>query len=211
MRREKWELEEEIMSALRDENDDVFNFRQHVRMLYRTIDKKARVLLNPVVRGVAATVLVLAGITFAYIYLSELHPPAEVIYDRFYETFTLPVATRGILQPTDMERALMLYSSKNYTDALEVTSSFVESSPEFAFFISGLCYQQMGLMDLAIKNYDRGESAAIYYKEHIQWYKALAFIKKNEMDVATVILRKLEANSTVYGERASELIRLIGN
>ena len=75
----------------------------------------------------------------------------------------------------------------------------------------GLCYLQMGLPDLAIKNFDLAEQNALYFKESIWWYKALTFIKKNEWQVAEVILKKLIRNNNPYTKEATELLEKIGD
>lgn len=209
MRRERKELEEEIMSALRSEKDDVFALRQQIQGLHRSLEKKSKQFFSPVMVGIIAGFLVLVGITGLYIHFSELNPTSEVIYERYYRQFEMPLTTRGSDTPTGIERALLQYAQKDYSSALATIASFHSTSPEVTFFISGLCYQQMGLIDMAIKNYDRAEAASIYYKEHIQWYKALCFIKKNDQQVAAVILKKLGRNSNTYGERAYELLRLM--
>ena len=206
-----YKVQNEIISAIHQGDEQTNTLRLQIKKLNHRIENNQYRGIHPVTMVLVAAMLVILGLSAVMFYLSERQPRAEMLFEKYYEPFTMSTPTRGEAKQNDFERALMLYANHDYSDAVEAASAYGKKSPEAAYFMIGLCYLQMGLPDLAIKNFDLAEQNALYFKESIWWYKALTFIKKNECQVAEVILKKLIPNNNPYTKEATELLEKIGD
>ncbi len=202
-------LEKEIISAIREGNEEVDAFRHQIRRLNQNIETKQYRGIHPVTLVLAAAVVAIFGLSAVMFFLSERQPRAQMLFEKYYEPFSMNMTTRGENNQNDFERALKLYAGEDYTGAIAAVSPYGATSPEATYFVVGLCYLQMGLPDLAIKNFDLAEQNAAFFKESIWWYKALTFVRKNDWPVAQVILKKLTRNNNAYTTRANELLKKI--
>lgn len=202
-------IQQEIFSAIRYGDQEVNGLRQQVRRLNQQLESRQYRGIHPVTLGLAAALIIIIGLSATMIYFSERQPRADMLFEQYYEPYAINMTTRGSHKQTDFERALELYAQNDYPGAISAVGTYVEISPEATYFVVGLCYLQMGLPDLAIKNFDLAEKDAVYYKEPIWWYKALTYIKKNEWAVAEVILKKLVRNNGPYKQGAAELLNKI--
>lgn len=211
MTKEERELKEELMAVLREERDDVYEFRQQIRKISESVAHKHKRLSNPVITGVAATMLLLLGLTFTLIYFSDKHPKTDVLYTKYFEPYSVSLATRGGTNVSDVTKALEAYSRQDFYSAINIAAANSETAPEVSHFVSGLCYLQMGFVDNAIRSFNKAEAKSAYYRDHILWYKSLSYLRKNDVDVASVILKKLCRDESVYNVKATNLLRELGN
>lgn len=204
-------VQQEIISAIRYGDRDVDALRHQVRQLNLRLESKQYRGIHPVTLGLAAVFIIIMGLSATMVYFSERQPRAEMLFEQYFEPYTMNLTTRGADDQTDFERALQLYAQKDYPEAISAVGPFVDISPEATYFVVGLCYLEMGLPDLAIKNFDLAEKDAVYFKEPIWWYKALTYVKKNEWPVAEVVLKKLIRSNGSYKQGAAELLSKIGS
>ncbi len=204
-------IQQEIFSAIRYGDQEVNGLRQQVRRLNQQLESRQYRGIHPVTLGLAAALIIIIGLSATMVYFSEQQPRADILFEQYYEPYAMNLTTRGPHDQTDFERALKLYAQNDYPGAISAVGAYVDISPEATYFVVGLCYLQMGLPDLAIKNFDLAEKDAIYYKEPIWWYKALTYIKKNEWAVAEVVLKKLVRNNGPYKQDAAELLNKFGS
>lgn len=199
-------LQQQIFSAIHRGDDEVDALRRQIHFLNQKLETRQYRGVHPVTLGLVAGFLILFGFSVLMFHLSARQPRAEMLFEQYFEPFVMDLNTRGGSEQTDFERSLQLYGNHDYRGAISAVSSYAQKSPEVTYFVTGLCYLQMGLPDLAIKNFDLAEQDALYFKEAIWWYKALTYVKKNEKDVAGVILTKLVRNGGAYKQGASELL-----
>ncbi|MGV8827827.1 MAG: hypothetical protein ACWA6U_05845 [Breznakibacter sp.] len=204
-------IQQEIIKSIRYGDGEVDALRSQVQRLTQQLESKQYRGIHPVTLGLAAAFLIIIGLSATMVYLSDRQPRAEMLFEQYFEPYAMNMTTRGAHEPTDFERALELYAQNDYPGAISAVGAYVEVSPEATYFVVGLCYLQMGLPDLAIKNFDLAEQDAVYFKEPIWWYKALTYVKKNEWPVAEVVLKKLVRNNGPYKQGAAELLGKIGS
>ena len=202
-------LENDIYCAIRRGDEEVDQLRSHLRKINKNVERETKRPINPIVVAIAASMVVIVTISATMFYFSNSVPTPERLYQTYYKPFVVPTATRSNQDPGAFERAMFLYAQNDFSSSISALAPVMKNSPEAAYFVTGLCYLQMGLADMAIKNFNQAEESSFYYKEHIWWYKALTYVRKNEPQIAGVILQKLVRNNGLYRTEAADLLRKI--
>ncbi|ELR73125.1 hypothetical protein C900_05760 [Fulvivirga imtechensis AK7] len=149
----------------------------------------------------SATLIVSIGYFF-YLNNSSL----EITFNEYYEPYPAISVQRG--QITDINSALKLYSQGKYKEAIEAFGDLTLSDNPTYYLYLGNCYLQTKDPNKAIEIFKtvNRESNDTILKQNAQWYLALAYLKKEDLQQTRKILKEIIQNEGIYAEHAEKLL-----
>ncbi|MEL6810845.1 MAG: hypothetical protein AAFP76_05875 [Bacteroidota bacterium] len=137
-------------------------------------------------------------------------PDAEQLYATYLDASKLPtIAVRGNNEDSLLIRAQQLFERKDYEQSLTI----LENELENALKNRGAIYLYTGIAQMELDQFERAETtfdqlidSDLMDNQRGYWYKALLYIKKNEMDKAESLLVEITQNSYYNTSLAQDLL-----
>jgi hypothetical protein len=126
----------------------------------------------------AAAILVLV---FTLLPLGNKKLTNKELYAKYTVHEKVEEITRGDNKDSTFNKAAQLYNAKNFKDAIPLYAKIKDSSSQ-ALFLYGVCNMEMNENTVAIKSFDTLIDGTSTYKEKAELYKALVYLKKNDVE-----------------------------
>ncbi len=203
------------------EKDDAFRadfeFQQSVQSAIRN---KERTALKETISGfekpktkntwwryAAAAVLAMVLGGGIYAFINSTKAPDE-LYLTYYQTYPNVVApnVRGENEQNLKNKAFKAYDSGDYAEALLLFNQI--NGVEYADFYKGISMLELGQTTQTIahfKNLKFSESP-YPFETYRKWYLALAYLQKNQIKEAKILLKQLSETVNPQRQKAAELL-----
>ncbi len=167
--------------------------------------------------SVAAAVLVLVALGVSLTLMWTQKETGEDLFLAYYKPLESPEDTyRGDEGREDAEslsrQASDAYEDLDYKRAIAFYSELHKEFPESSKYVLflGLSYINDGNFDDAIVLFNSHQVAGESYDEDIEWYLALAHLKKGEIQTSKILLSGIaEDSENYYSQTATELVQRI--
>lgn len=159
--------------------------------------------------SIAAVLLLVSTIIF-YIFNSMATGGTDKIFNEYFVLYpnTTPIVRSEVSADTFLQ-AMSAYEIEDFNTALNLLEKVLAQNPANA---EARFYAGMASLELheTAKSIDYFKSVAAIetseFKQHSQWYLALAFLKNQDEKSAMVVLKEIAASGRKYQKFASELI-----
>ena len=144
------------------------------------------------------TLLIAAGLWFVN---KSGSPDTDELYASYYEFPAALGIVRGNDAADDYQKALVIYNSKNFEEAV---SLFNKSDDPRAKFYMGISYMELDKLPLTIEqltDYGLNPIGDLPY----QYFLGLAYLKSGDLDQGKLTLQKI-GESQAYWEEAQDII-----
>jgi|GEM_PF-5848760 len=199
---EKWE---EIMSRLDKRIDN-----QIIEPVQPASPKKPDHLLrkisSPLQIGIAATILLIIGLSIQLL-LPKEHHGYQDLYAEYYKPLDAPEdVLKGEGENNTNNNAATekiasaLYDEMEFKESVAFYSELLAENPgnaKYTLFL-GLSLMNIEEFDKAILLYNSYQSTQQSYDEDIRWYLALAHLRKGEINTSKAILENFSKNKNSY-------------
>jgi tetratricopeptide (TPR) repeat protein len=141
----------------------------------------------------------------------------QQIAEAYYEPYpaTIYITKRSPEEKAEMtntEEAFHLYQAGDYDKSIQLFEELsVEDQNEYTRFYLASAYQAIGELDKAIGLYEGLIETHGIFKSQSQWYMALCYLFKNDIDASRDVLKKLSTSTDSYGPKALKLLNDIQN
>jgi tetratricopeptide (TPR) repeat protein len=147
--------------------------------------------MSRIVMRVAACVLILAGGTAVYKYMSA---SASHIYAEYSQPYDLNTS-RGAAAPDEMDAA---YRSKNWSAVTELYKKKKDKTNK-TYFLAGMAALESKNYDDAIGMFQQviaanTQSGSDYFEDEAEFYLAMSWLARNEVKEAMPLLEKIRAD-----------------
>jgi tetratricopeptide (TPR) repeat protein len=147
--------------------------------------------ISRITMRVAACVLILAGGTAVYKYMSA---SASHIYSEYTQPYDLNTS-RGAAAQDDMDEA---YRNKNWTAVTELFNKKKDKSNK-TYFLAGMAALESKRYDDAIGMFQQviaanTQSGGDYFEDEAEFYLAMSWLARNEVKEAMPLLDKIRAD-----------------
>jgi hypothetical protein len=156
----------------------------------------------------AASITVFSG-TAIYTF-SKNAQSSQKLYKNYYEVWQPGFVTRGIETESVNDAIMALFEQQDYQLCIEKIQNLDKEaviSPKIQL-IHGCSLMELGKFNEAIKvfNYFESQDYTIY-TETALWYKALSYLRNDNLDLAKANLQKISDNENTYATEAKELLK----
>jgi tetratricopeptide (TPR) repeat protein len=212
---EELRLQQEVLYALKQGDDDVLAFRKQVEGIGQEFLKSKKTngsvrRINPITWASAAAVAVVIGLSITFGWFSSGQQGVDYLYASYYQPYGVEMTVRGESQrERAFEKAIRFYNHGNIGDAMAAFQALEIQNPEVAGFYQGLCYMELGQFNTAIETFNEVKEEAVFYADHINWYLALAYLKQDDVVAAKDVLATLSNNSGTYQDKATVLLKAL--
>ena len=200
---ENWE---DINQKLEEQIDTIVATQNKVQ---KTTDNKRSFQLSYIV-GFAAMILILLGLSVKFFWSDT---PTDKIFNEYYHPLSGPEDTFRGESPQEEalekeKQASQAYDDLDYSKSIDFYSELLKEYPnnaKYTLFL-GLSYINDGKYDNAILIYNNYIPKGVQYEDDIQWYLALAHLKRGEIQTSRFILKTIyEDNDNYYSSTAKDL------
>ena len=136
---------------------------------------------------------------------------AEELYQQYYTFYDADVVSRSAQTVKDaLDSALISYSSKDYAEALKILNIIIKRDQEnfLAWFYRGLTCLETNATAEAIQSFNTIPiSWNSPFKEHRDWYLALALLHHGETAEAAKAFNRINAAEGSYAGRANKILQ----
>lgn len=145
------------------------------------------------VMSVAAMVLLLAGGAAIFKYMTISSPG---LYEKYYSAYALNT-TRGAGTTSAIEQA---YNNKNWEAVLSLgNSASAKDINNKTYFLTGIAELELKKYDQAIDIFQQviavnAQSGSDYFEEEAEFYLAMSWIARNDVNEAMPLLEKIKAD-----------------
>ncbi|MEQ9405060.1 MAG: hypothetical protein RIM99_15830 [Cyclobacteriaceae bacterium] len=218
--------EEELFHSKQKSSEDFahqVSFQREVLVLFVTIEKakqKEKMLVDykkfssvpnsskfiPVWFGYAAAASLIFALTYFFILRFETKSNEELFLS-YFEPYDGVVITRG--EESSFGQGLRAYSDQNYEEALRAFSETDVDSTNYSLLnlLRGNCYLELGNIELGLEFLLLiPEDENNLLTSAAEWYSALAYLKKDEIEKSKILLGSLIDSQSVYSTKAAELL-----
>ena len=161
--------------------------------------------------GVAASILLFFTFGFQY-YISNKNAN-DLFTNNFYKypnTLHPNLKSNNTNENSNEIKAFRAYDLDNDNKAIELFENSIEkNNDENIYFYLGQSYLSIGKADKAIKSFKKSLESNEKYIEEIEWYLALAFIKKKDFESAKYHLNTVIKNNSYKNSTAKKLLKEI--
>lgn len=157
------------------------------------------------VRWWLAAASVIIFFTAGYL-LFFMAPEPQDLYVRYYEPYPAVSIQRG--KADQVSNPLMLYSRGHYEQAIEAfTASPIPDDKPLHYLYLGNAWLQVNDTDKAIQTFNilKDVTDDQILQQHAQWYLAMCYLKKEDMEKTKAILKEIIAGQSIYTRQAEEL------
>lgn len=157
-----------------------------------------------------AAVIFLVACSGMVIKLVLFQPDNPVrLYNKNYQTYQPDVISRSAESTyKDLEMAIMNYGNKNYDVAYASLNKIIAGAPQnyTAWFYKGLtCLEQNKASEAVISLEAIPYEWDSLFREHRNWYLALAYLKNNQTEEAAFLFRKISEQGEYYADKAQKI------
>ncbi len=154
-----------------------------------------------------ATILVIIGLTV----FSPFKTLPNELYANYLDLSELPsLVDRGHSDQKSLIKAQKLFEAKEYDQSLAILEkqlSTIQKNKATIYLYTGISQMELGQFDKAEISFNTLIESNLIDSPKGKWYKALLFIKKNELSNAKNILHQITKSSNNYKfKEASELL-----
>ncbi|MCO5248598.1 MAG: tetratricopeptide repeat protein [Chitinophagales bacterium] len=198
---EKWDV---IHKTLDEKIDKITDKEQNLSVV------KKRGFSRSLIVGMAAVVLLLLGISTRFLWSED---PNVKLFNQYYKALSAPEDVfRGDQSssqiPLKAKQASEAYDELDYKKSVEFYTELLKENPnnaKYTLFL-GLSYLNQGRYDDAILLFNDYTPQGVQYDEDIQWYLALAHLRKGEIQTSRLLLQTIYQNrESYYANTAKEL------
>jgi hypothetical protein len=203
-------LQQEIDRFLLKESK-VKAFREKLELIHEkeVVSKKSKVLnLQNKWYWAAASVTLISGT--AIYSLSEYNRSTDRLYNKYYEIWQPALIARSADGEQKIQTILAQFESGNFAGTLNSIEQLPvneQNSPNL-WLIKGCALMEVDEFGQAVdvfKNFDSGTYTL--YTESGQWYKALCYLKMDQMNEAKKQLRDISNKNNSYSKDALDILK----
>jgi tetratricopeptide (TPR) repeat protein len=161
----------------------------------------------------AATLIIAALITGAYLFNNNYHLSNDELLDKFFKSYEAPTAQRSSdIESNDYTLGLQYYNSRDYKNAAIQFAKVLEKNPNDmqTQLLTGVSNMEEKLYPEAKNSFkaviDHNNSLFI---EPATWYLALCYLKTDETNKATKLFTKIKNEGGYYSADAKKIMRKI--
>jgi hypothetical protein len=200
-------LKENDVMQLRDKLQSIAEQIASEKRTERSFSGKFKVNRTVVISSIAASLILLMGITG----LLSRHSSQSDIYQKFYAKYESAGTARSANMTTDqtLTVALQKFDNQDYEEALNLFSDIISKDQNnmVGHFYSGVSLQETGKYQKAIKEY---ETVVIdkdnLFMEQANWYIGLCYLQTNENKKAYRQFKKIAENKGFYQQKAQSIL-----
>jgi len=209
-------FEQEAMAGWQESEDDyeVIMLQLDKKIDARTstvADKPKMALLRRIIiMGIAASFIALLG----FIAYNNIYAPDHL--DKLYvqnfkpaDNFTSTVRGENSIANPLLEKAEKAYNEQDYSNAIIYYKQLLNKDPnqdKYILFL-GVSYLADEQPEQTIRLFNNSPYKNSTYAEDINWYLALAYIKKGNTQTAAILLQNLAKTSDYYKAQATALYK----
>lgn len=160
--------------------------------------------------AVAAALVGVISVFAVRFFGGERNNGATLYADNFQPLQHPDQQVRGVQEEplTWEQKAVEAYEKEDFNQAIEMYEQVLEQEPDNPKHILylGISYLNVNQVDMAIKVLAKRVPKGTQYDQDIQWYLALAYIKKEDFGTARLLLQGLAANEGFYQQQAAALV-----
>ncbi len=186
-----------------------------IKSIFREFDQEKKVV--PVQKlshskitlyGIAATIALIAAMTYVLIWQSESNDPAS-IYAAYYDPFPADSETRS---DQANKKAMQYYEAARYEEAIPLLKEEMNNTDNlFSPVYLANAYLQTGEPEKAIEVLqpivEKTSKEKSYSTQFYQWYLGLAYLKSNREPEAGNVFRILARMEGIYGDKSREILK----
>ena len=200
------EAEPEARLSLADRLQSVVDSIRHG--LETVIDTLATPRHNLRFAYVVASVFLVGIVSVLYLGQDQ---PNEKLFAEYYQTYpNIASSVRGDEQTEGkLQDALQQYDAENFKAALKLLQEILAAEPNNAAanFYAGVSYLKVEESERAVASLQKVIALDdSKFSEPAEWYLALAYLQKNDMEQTRAMLNDLIAQERVYKEQATKLL-----
>ncbi|MEM7549579.1 MAG: tetratricopeptide repeat protein [Bacteroidota bacterium] len=206
-------LQKEIREALLEKDVDEFRTKLQTFKKVGGIEKQKSnpsTLTISLLYKVAASVLLILSSALVVFLIFFNKPSNHELFNEYFIPYDNLVVSRGSSSENpQLNKAMSLYDIGKYRKAIEAFKNTKQENSVVASFYMGVSYLSIGDTENSINKFSEViESDNEILAEVAMWYKALAMIKKEDVEAAKKILKQLTTseNSRFYRDRAESLL-----
>lgn len=164
----------------------------------------------PLAKWAVAAVLIGVISVFAVRLLSGKSQGTN-LYADYFQILPHPdqqVRSSGEESLTWEQKAVEAYEKEDFAQAIEMYEQVLThepNNPKHILFL-GISYLNVNQVDMAIDVFAKRVPKGTQYDQDIQWYLALAYIKKEDFGTARLLLQGLASKEGYYQEQALMLV-----
>jgi tetratricopeptide (TPR) repeat protein len=133
----------------------------------------------------------------------------ERLYNQNYQAYQPDVISRSAESTyKELEKAIINYSNKNYDVAYASLNTIINADPRnyTAWFYKGLtCLEQNRAGEAVLSLEAIPSEWDSLFREHRDWYLALAYLKNNQTKEAAILFRKISEQGEYYADKAQKI------
>lgn len=153
----------------------------------------------------AITAMFVASMTF-YL-LSNKGNNYVALYDTYYQPYPVDANVRGI--NSSLKESIALYDLEKYNKvvAYYTENQFLANQGNIHTVLLGVSYLNTGRTEQAITLFERNTGFnEMPYRDYIQWYLGLAYLKNGNVDKARSVLNRVIEQNMIHSLKAREII-----
>ena len=128
------------------------------------------------------------------------------LFASYYQTYDSSVIRGRAIDSKELSEALFSYGSNDFSKADKLFSNVTPKSAE-AMFFGSICKIELDKLDEAIRDLKTLSSQNSEYKADADWYLALAYLKKGDLNSTKSLLQNMSDNSDhAYSVKALKLL-----
>lgn len=171
--------------------------------------------ITPGFLRIAAIFILLAGAAALIKILFIDADSAQQIYKKYYRMYDSGAASRAAAEDKHgIDLAVIYYSQGKFNEAFAVLDELTtkENLNYLAWFYKGMTSLELNDPTNAIHSFKTiPDSWANVYREHRDWYLALALLKNNNTDEAAKRFKAISDARGYYAERSSEILEKLAD
>lgn len=198
----------EYEALLRDEaTQKLKNTLKQVNEEYQLKQKKSNIPSWLLYSGIAV-VLVIIGLTI----FSPFKASTDTLYADYLDLSELPsLVDRGSSEQHSLTEAQKLFEAKKYEQALTILEkefSTVQRNKATIYLYTGISQMELGQFDKAENSFNTLIESNLIDSSKGKWYKALLYIKQNNLEAASKLLTEISQSSDNYkSKEATALLK----
>lgn len=207
-------LHKEVNESIKDR--DLYTLKQLLEKIDKDYGLHPVKSLKPSMRlwmRIAASLIfiIVLGVGIKFAFFESVSN--DVLFEKYYSTYGADVVSRSMQYDQQLlEKAIINYSQAHYSQALLQLNEIVQNDQENyqAWFYRGLTCLETKSPAEAIRSFRSiPDTWALPYREHRNWYLALALLKNNQNAEASVAFKNIMDEGGYYAERARKIYKKI--
>ncbi|MCG8412512.1 MAG: hypothetical protein MI739_14635 [Bacteroidales bacterium] len=209
--RKEFRLRKEINRAILE--NDILNLRESLQEIIDT-PKERTIFQNPfVISSFAASIIILIVFTWSIFFSSNITP--EDIYINHYYKYPVITYNRTVsdnLNNTNLDKAFLNYETENYNKSKNFLNLVLNDNRQNAMakFYLASCEMELNNIQAAQEIFlELIQNSNHIFWEQAYWYLALIYIKKDDIDNASLILNKIIKGNMCKKKEAESIIKML--